>query len=255
MNVQEYFGWAATCLTAGFYISLITPFFNIFKGIISYEDAPIVVIIISYINCSTWIIYGTIIKSNQIKICNMIGGIATLILILIFLAYQIRKNCLNSILNFFILILGSLIIYKTLTNIINDPQILGKICIVAKFFVFISPVQLIYRVIKEKNYILIPIFASFVSFLSCIFWVLYGFSINDLHVVIPNSIGLILAIIQFYVYYYYKKKYPNLSKNSPTIGIENSFSGGNSTESTTMNIDENLQKKIKEKPVKIITIN
>ena len=50
MNAKEYFGWAATCLTAGFYVSLITPFFKIFKGKLSYEDAPIIVIIVSYIN-------------------------------------------------------------------------------------------------------------------------------------------------------------------------------------------------------------
>ena len=32
MEVKDIFGWAATCLTALFYVSLITPFFKVFKG-------------------------------------------------------------------------------------------------------------------------------------------------------------------------------------------------------------------------------
>lgn len=249
MNVKDLFGWAATILTAGFYISLITPFFNIFKGIISYKDAPIVIIIISYINCIIWVIYGTMIHSNQIKACNTVGGISTLILIIIYLAYEIRKYCLNSIIYVLILVIGSIIIFKFLTVIINDAQIIGKICVMAKFFVFISPVQLIYRVIKEKNYILIPIYASFVSFLSCICWVSYGFFINDFNVVIPNAIGLILALIQFYVYFFYKKKYPNLSQRTSSLGIENISSENNKKD----HIHENLDNIIKVKPVKIVT--
>lgn len=253
MNIQDFFGWSATCLTAGFYVSLISPFFKIFKGKLNYEDAPIFVITISYINCITWIIYGNLISSIQIKICNMIGGLSTLILIFIYLYYEIRKFCFDAILNTFILILGTSVIHKFLTLILKDPQIIGKICISAKFCLFVSPIQLVYRVIKEKNYILIPIFASFVSFLSCICWVLYGFFINDFHVIIPNAIGLILALVQFYVYSYYKKTYPHFVENSSTIGIENTFSEGNKNEENTNDIDEKEEKKIKEKPIQIIS--
>ena len=95
MDAKEAFGWAATCLTAGFYVSLITPFFKIFKGKLSYEDAPIVVITVSYINCFSWCVYGNMISSNQIKICNLVGVISTLILIIIYLIYEIKKYCLN----------------------------------------------------------------------------------------------------------------------------------------------------------------
>ena len=51
MEVKDIFGWAATCLTALFYVSLITPFFKVFKGQMKYQDAPIFIIYVSYINC------------------------------------------------------------------------------------------------------------------------------------------------------------------------------------------------------------
>ena len=56
-ETQDIFGWAATCLTALFYVSLITPFFKIFKGEMKYQDAPIFVIYVSYININKYIIY------------------------------------------------------------------------------------------------------------------------------------------------------------------------------------------------------
>ena len=251
MNVQDFFGWSATCLTAGFYISLITPFFNVFKGNLSYENTPIVVIIISYINCITWVVYGTMISSNQIKVCNMLGGIATLILIFIYLGYHIRKKLLDSILYICILFIGTYIFYLILTKIINNAKIIGKMCIIAKFFVFISPVQLIYRVIKEKNYILIPIFASFVSFLSCICWILYGFFRDDFNVVIPNSTGLILALVQFYVYSFYKKKYRKIPESISSVDIENNILKGNKNEVSSIHVDEKSQDIMKEKPIDI----
>ena len=208
MEFQHFFGWSATYLTALFYISLITPFFKIFKGQMKYQDAPIFVTYVSYVNCILWFIYGSLIFSSQIRICNLIGGISTFILIFIYLSYQIRKYIIDSILNAIIVIYGTYILYNYLTIIITDKaSMIGNFCIIAKFFVFISPIQLIYRVIKEKNYILIPIYASFVSFLSGLCWVIYGFYINDLHVVFPNFVGIILGITQFYVYFYYKMKY------------------------------------------------
>ena len=225
MDSKYYFGWAATYLTALFYISLITPFFKIFKGKMKYQDAPIFVIYVSYINCILWIIYGNMIFSLQIRTCNIIGGASTFILIFIYLSYSIRKYMLDSILTAIIVIYGTYVLYNYFTIIItNKTYIIGNFCILAKFCVFISPIQLIYRVIKEKNYILIPIYASFVSLVSSICWVLYGFYINDIHVMTPNVVGIILGITQFYVFFYYKNYYSKIDIKAKNISIDNSLS-------------------------------
>ena len=108
-ETQDIFGWAATCLTALFYVSLITPFFKIFKGEMKYQDAPIFVIYVSYINCILWVIYGNIIFSSQIRICNIIGSSSTFILIFIYYSYEVRKNILDTILNAIIVIYGTFV--------------------------------------------------------------------------------------------------------------------------------------------------
>ena len=245
MDYQYYFGWSATCLTALFYVSLITPFFKIFKGQMKYQDAPIFVIYVSYINCIMLCIYGNMIFSYQIRVCNMIGGISTFILIFIYLSYEFRKHILDPSLTAIIVIYGTYVLYNYFTVLItNKTYIIGNFCILAKFCVFTSPIQLIYRVIKEKNYILIPIYASFVSFISSIFWVLYGFCINDIHVITPNVVGIILGITQFYVYFYYKKHYSKLNRPSKPNTLDNSLSELHNKEEVAIIINKNnLQNK------------
>ena len=223
MDYQYYFGWAATNLTALFYVSLVTPFFKIFKGQMKYQDAPIFVIYISYINCIFWCLYGNMIFSYQIRTCNIIGSISTFILIFIYLSYEFRKHVLDPILSAIIIIYGTYVFFNYFTIIItNNTYIIGNLCILAKFCVFISPIQLIYRVIKEKRYILIPIYASFVSLISSICWVIYGFTISNIHVIIPNIVGILLGVTQFFVYFYYKTFYSIINENNRTISIDNS---------------------------------
>ena len=246
METKDIFGWAATYLTALFYVSLVTPFIKIFKGHMKYQDAPIFVIYVSYINCILWIIYGSMIFSSQIRICNIIGASSTFILIFIYLSYEIKKYILDSILSAIIVVYGTFVLYNYLTVIITDKvNIIGNFCIFAKFCVFISPIQLIYRVIKEKNYILIPIYASFVSFSSGICWVIYGFYIKNIYVILPNMVGIILGITQFYVFFYYKKNYSNLYiSNNNTIHIDNSFAEPDNKEDVEIIIKEkNLKNK------------
>ena len=222
MDYQYYFGWCATYLTALFYVSLVTPFFKIFKGQMKYQDAPIFVIYVSYINCILWCIYGSMIFSKQIRTCNIIGSVSTFILIFIYLSYEFRTHILDPILSTIIIIYGTYIFFNYFTIIITDKAyIIGNLCIFGKFCVFISPIQLIYRVIREKKYFLIPIYASFVSLISSICWVIYGFTINDIHVIIPNLVGIILGITQFFVYFYYKLYYSNINKNNRSVSIDN----------------------------------
>ena len=256
-KIQEIFGWVATGLTMCFYISPVIPFINVFKGKLSYEDTPVIIISTSYVNCFCWYIYGDMILSDQIKMCNMIGAISSLILICIYLLFELKKYAVDAILNALIIITGTLALYRGLTVIINDDSIIGKICNGTSIIVFLSPIQLIYRVIKEKNYILIPIYTAYVSFIASSCWVTYGVFIHDFYVVLPNLFGIILAIIQILVYFNYKRKYPSIGDKviNPTIDIETETGNeeGKKDESTSIKVDEDSHNNVKEKTVKIIT--
>ena len=255
-KTRESFGWIATCLTMCFYISPVIPFINVFRKKISYEDTPAIIVTTSYVNCLCWYIYGDMIYSNQIKYCNLIGAVSSLILVCIYLLFELKKYTLDAILNSLIIITGTYSIYRGFTLIIDDDDIIGKICIATSCIVFLSPIQLIYRVIKEKNYNLIPIYTAYVSLAATSCWVAYGIFITDINVIFPNIIGLVLAIIQVVIFQKYKKKYLGIGErdSTSTIGIESTENDKDKKEDTTIKGTEE-QNDIEAKPVIIAEKN
>ena len=253
MDYQNIIGNTAIGLSVGFYTTLVIPFFNVLRCKLNYEFTPIALINTIYVDSIAWYIYGDKIICQPLKLCHTIGCICTLLLIMIYLVFELKKYLIDSILNLLILILGCLVLHKGLTIVVEDAQMVGKVCIATKLITFFLPILMIFRVVKEKNYKLISINTTFAYMCSCIGWLLYGKSTNDINVMIPNIAGILLCFVQFLVYLHYKKKYPHYAGPSSTIGIESSTTEDAKNESTTMTIDEESQEKAKEKPVKIIT--
>ena len=252
-TVQECFGWAATAITVLSFLSPVFPYINVLKGKLNFEDTPAVLVTTCYVNYFCWYIYGDMIFSDQIKYCYMIGGIVNLVLMIIYLAYEVKKYLVDSILNTLILITGTWALYRALTIIIDDDRIVGKICIGTSCIVFLSPIQIIYKVIKEKNYILIPIYNCYMVFLYAICWVVYGIFITDFYLVFPNALSIVLSLIQIILYINLSRRFPAIGQRdfSSTIGIETTTSEETKKEETPIKIDEESDTKGKEKPVKI----
>jgi hypothetical protein len=253
MDVINVTGMAAVALSSCFYLAIIFPFCKVLLCKLNYEYTPIALIDTVYVDSLVWYFYGDKILCKQLKYGNCIGGFVSLSLIAIYLLFEIRKYPVDSLLNILILILGTLVIQKGLSIILEDPQIIGKICIGARLITFSYPILMIYRAVKEKNYMFISLSTTVGNLIFCIGWFIFGRNIKDNNVVCANGIGVILGIIQFIVYLNFRKKY---QYNGPTktIGIERS--SGDDTkkdDSITMNIDEESQERAKEKPVKIIT--
>ena len=70
----------------------------------------------------------------------------------------------------------------------------------------------IYRVIKTKNYQLMPIFSIIGSFFSSLCWLIYALLDFEINVLIPNALGLVLSVVQLIVYFwaYCKKRKKDL---------------------------------------------
>ena len=253
MDYQNIIGYIATCFSSLFYLSLSIPFLNVLRCKLNYEYTPIIFIDTIYVDALTWYIYADKVVCEQLKLCNTIGACCTLLLIVIYLAFELKKYLIDSILNCLILILGTLVINKGLTIVIEDADMIGKVCIGTKVITFIIPIILTFRVIKEKNFRLISFNSTVAYMMSCVGWILFGKATFDINIMIPNSIGVALFFIQFIVYLNFKKKYPSFSGSSSTIGIESGSTEFKKDERSTMNIDEESQDKAKEKPVKIVT--
>ena len=268
-QIRDFFGWSATGLTICFYIFPVIPFIKLLKGKITYEETPAIIVTTSFVNCFCWYIYGKLISSHQIKLCNFIGALSSLILIMIYLRYELKKFLIDAILNALILMSGSYAVYIGFTDIIEDKSVIGKICIVTSCVIFLSPITIIYKVTKEKNYNLIPIYKAYISVASTFCWIVYGILITDGNVIFPNVIGIILAIIQIIIFFRIKKIFSILGEkeNTATIGIESNENEKDDKaslknkkeekeekdENTVIKLDEDNQNNNKEKPVKIVS--
>ena len=255
-KVQEISGWLAMAVTTCSFLFPVFPYLNVLRGRMNYEDTPSFFVISSYINYFCMYVYGDLVFSDQVKYCYLVGSIINCVLMVIYLVYEIRRYLVDTILNALILITGTWALYRCLTIIIDDDRIVGKICILTFCVVFITPIQILYRVLKERNYNLIPIYNCWVSLCFSSLWIVYAIFISDFYILFPNIINIILSLAQIAVYINLSRKYPAIGQKefSSTIGIETTTNEEIKNVEGQIKIDEDMDDK-KEKPVKIINKN
>ena len=78
--------------------------------------------------------------------------------------------------------------------------------------------------------------------------------ISDVYIMIPNIIGVILAVLQICIYIYFKKKYPTIEdrgreRETSAIDIDNTID--DRKETSNIKDDEDISKNTTEKPVTI----
>jgi hypothetical protein len=55
--IKKCFGWLAFSINITFYLSPLSPFVNVIKGKINFEETPGLYVTTSYINCLIFYIY------------------------------------------------------------------------------------------------------------------------------------------------------------------------------------------------------
>ena len=235
------FGWAASGLTIILYILPIVSFLNYFGKKTKFDNIPAARLFTNYANCLIWYFYGSIIFKSEIIYTFMIGGIISLFLIIIYLYCELKKYLLDSILNSILIIIGTLCSYEWFGNIIIEQNIVGKICLLVCISIIIIKMPNLYNGINEKNYLLIPVNYSIISFPAHFCWIVYALIIGDFYHLISNIIGITESIIEIILYIYYKKEYPIINDDEAASAIK---------------IDEDPKKysnSVKARPVKIVT--
>ena len=214
------FGWASLGLAVILNLIPIVSFINFLGKKTTFENLPSSKIFTNYANCLIWYFYGSMIFNNIIRISSMIGAIISLIFIIIYLFYEIKRYLLDSILNCIIVIIGTMASYEWFSHIILEIDIVGKVCLITNVVSFLAQVPDIYNGIKEKNYLLIRINYSIISFPTYFCWIIFALIIRDSYVLISNIIGIIFSIIHILLYICYKREYPAMDdEETVSIGV------------------------------------
>jgi solute carrier family 50 protein (sugar transporter) len=237
--IKQCIGWLAGCLKVCYYIYPSAPFIQVIKGKLNYENTPGLYATICYINCIIWFIYGEFIFDNKIKYSNFISSCISCVLIIIYIIYELKRYLTDSILNALLLITGTWAGYRALTVLIEDYKFIGKLGIITSILEYITPIQLVYSAITEKYYILIQIYAAWVNFFACGFWIIYGIFLSDFYIIFPNLIGIVISLIQIFVHAKYKKKYPVIGTNN-LISNESTLNNFKTSELNKDSKNENI---------------
>ena len=257
--LEEVSGWIGFGLTILYYLGPCPSFIQVLKGKKSYEETPIFFVASSYLNTFLWSIYGHLTFSDQVKYSHIFGACVSICLLAIYILCEIDKFLVDSILNSLILITGTWAIYRVLVLVYEESRLAGKFCIGTSCFMYIYPMLILFKVLREKNYKLININSAFIYLLSSIAWITYGFLAFDNYLIISHSIGITLSFFQIIIYIIFKMKYPLIGEKDfpPSIvGIEVNENIENKKEEVSIKIDDvNNLPKTNEKPVKIISYN
>ena len=197
-----------TIITVILNLSPIVALIPVIKGKEKYTNIPILMLIFNLLNNVCWGCYWCRVHRDSPMICSIICSIIATGFFIIYLYFFTNKKISKFILYVMILFIIEIVIIYISYYIVESLKYYGIFLIIINIIMFIAPGQNLIRVIKEKNYKLIPIASTIVGCLCSGGWFLYGKLLNDINCIIPNGLGLIFSILTtiVWMYFYFKTK-------------------------------------------------
>ena len=203
VELADFFSTIGTIISFALSFTPTVPFMKVFKGEEKIDILPegvlLFLILTRLVWGSVWILTG-----RKIALLNSVLGIAVCdVFVVLYFYLFFKRSCLKAFFSTILLLLLELgIIFGGVFW--GNHVILSYTAMIFNVIMFISPGQKIIRVIKEKNYKLIPIFTTIVNILCSSAWLGYGICINLMQQIIPNSLGLFFSIVNTlaWVYFY-----------------------------------------------------
>ena len=208
MSIKDIFGWIGTFITICFLSSPFPNFIKLLKKKIQYKEINILIILGNYISSLVWLIYGYKISCTQLITCYAIGSFISLIWIWIYLIHMGKQKITLTLICAILLSALTFALYIILSIIIDDKDTLGEVCFIVCSLSYISPTQLLIKVLNKKDYRIIPIYSAIISSLGFGSWTIFGVFQFSATIIIPNLVGFIFSAMQIILYRVYKNKKP-----------------------------------------------
>jgi solute carrier family 50 protein (sugar transporter) len=218
MSALPIIALAANISAILFYISPIHIIMNLIKTK-ETKTVPYLLFLFTILNCELWVIYGFQDYSWEIYFNNSIGMVMNTIYITIFIFYlgDIRKKLV-----FLISIYGMIaIVFVYLMQVIAVKKITGLLAMILNIFMFLSPLQKSYEVFKYKTNIYIPLYLVISMLICTSLWIAVGIlKNNDIFIIVPNSIGLGISLLQTLLFYIFRDTSVKLEKDLENVRSE-----------------------------------
>jgi hypothetical protein len=155
-------------------------------------------------NTQLWLLYGTIIKDIFIFFSSIISIISSFGFIQIMYKHiKIEKKIYIEILTIFGILYILVIIFIinfTSININIIRQLVGLSCMLITIATNISSLLIIRQVITKQDTELIYLPQIFINSINYLCWIIHAFIIDDIFIIVTNSICLFILLFIFVIY-------------------------------------------------------
>ena len=213
MDAATIFPILGTIFSVFLSFSPTVPFIQVFKRQEKIEILPEGMLLCQLLNRLLW---GSVwvLTKRVIPLINAVVGIfITSVFIVLYFYLYFDRIYYKTFMGFIALIIFELSI-SMLAIFYGSVPTVSLLAMIFNVAMYIAPGQKILRVIKEKNYKLIPIRSTIVSILCSGSWLIYGIVINLVAQIIPNALGLFFSIANTVAWIYFYINRPNKKNNS-----------------------------------------
>ncbi|KAK7282092.1 hypothetical protein RIF29_10626 [Crotalaria pallida] len=167
-----------------------------------------------------WIFYAYVKTGATLLITiNAFGCVIETIYLAIYITYCPKKVRMSTLRMILLVNFGGCCAIVLLTHLLAKGEgrvkLLGWICVVFSTSVFAAPLSIIRVVIRTKSVEFLPFPLSLLLTISAVMWLLYGVSLKDIYVTLPNIVGLTFGTIQMILYAMYRKNKPVKDEKLP----------------------------------------
>ncbi|CAB3409473.1 unnamed protein product [Caenorhabditis bovis] len=185
-------------------------------GIGEISDVPF---LMGLVGGSFWLRYGLLKLDYTMIIVNLVGVACFAIYCLFYLYYSWPTKS-------FAIKLG--LVYATIIAMIvwiaihPNLSLLGVVCMTFNILNFGAPLAGLGVVLKNREVSTLPFPMCVANFLVSSQWCFYGYLVNDIFIVIPNGIGVLLAVLQLSLFIVFPA---NETERSPLEKVAAWFAG------------------------------
>jgi solute carrier family 50 protein (sugar transporter) len=187
-------------------------------GLREFNPLPTAVFLM---NSIAWLFYAAMINSSVLVVLKAVLVLVNLKLTLVayrFASVDVRDN-IDAIV---IWSTALLVVFAMLFYFLEHTDILslvfGYSCMIWNLLVFVAPFSTLRKVIRTSDASPIYIPFAIIGCIGCSFWCIYGFAINQVPLIVPNAIGVLLNVLQIAVSLYVNRFSSTLLRGATAAG-------------------------------------
>ncbi|XP_053559397.1 sugar transporter SWEET1 [Bombina bombina] len=158
-----------------------------------------------------WLYYGYLKVDVTLIIVNSIGASLQTLYIIAYIFYTVEKRYFvyQVLISLAVLFLGYSYFYFQIDDYEIRLNQLGLFCSVFTISMYLSPLADLAQIIRTKSTKCLSFPLTVATFLTSTSWVLYGWQLNDLYIMVPNLPGIVTSLIRFWLFWSYSTDQPN----------------------------------------------